>query len=151
LKNGSNQILMFPCESAKQYGDSISLLCLEGPLYGPMEVSGLIQTGDLAQPVAFRLQALFDFFVAIDLYEMSCHYLPPAQCALAFAVSLSFGLDIADRPNLFRAAGVDAETSEKKQRGWNESKNLLRRARQGFLVRAARTPTRLQASVTGNS
>jgi hypothetical protein len=43
-----------------------------------MKMCGLVQTSNLAQPAAFCFQALFDFLIVIDLYEMRSHYLPPA-------------------------------------------------------------------------
>jgi hypothetical protein len=72
---------MLPGESSKQDRDAIPLLSLEGPLYGPVKMGWLVQAGNLPQLTALRFQTLFDFFVVIDLYEMGCHYLPPAQCA----------------------------------------------------------------------
>jgi hypothetical protein len=91
---------------------------------------------------------------------MSCHYLPPAKCALASAVFVDFGLDIAERENLFRAEGVEVETSKKKQQGWNESENLIRVARQdfgfalpedlrGFDLASPETPNKIQQEVLG--
>jgi hypothetical protein len=41
----------------------------------------LVQASNLAEPGAFRFEALFDFLFVIDLYEMGSHYLPPANAA----------------------------------------------------------------------
>src|SRR5271170_411083 len=43
---------------------------------------GLVQPGDLAQPASFGFQALLDFLIVVDLYEIRRHYLPPAHSVL---------------------------------------------------------------------
>jgi hypothetical protein len=47
-----------------------------------MKMCGLVQASDLAQPAAFRLQALFDFLVTVDLHEIGSHYLSSGICGV---------------------------------------------------------------------
>jgi hypothetical protein len=42
----------------------------------------LVQTSDLAEPIALGLQALLDFFIIVDLHKVGRHYLPPAYAVL---------------------------------------------------------------------
>ncbi len=79
LENRADQIFVLPRKTAKQNGDAIPLLSFEGPLYRAMKMCRLVEAGNLAQPSAFRFEALFDFLFVIDPYEMGSHYLPPAS------------------------------------------------------------------------
>jgi hypothetical protein len=81
LKDSADQIFVLPGKAAKQNGDTIPLLGLERPLYRAMKMGRLVQASNLAEPGAFRFEALFDFLFVIDLYEMGSHYLPPANAA----------------------------------------------------------------------
>jgi len=72
---------MLPGKTSKQNRDAIALFGGERPFYGAMEMCGLVQTSDLAQLAALGLQALLDFLIVIDLYEIGRHYLPPAYAA----------------------------------------------------------------------
>jgi hypothetical protein len=68
-------------------------------------------------------------------------------------VFVDFGLNIAERTNLFRAAGVDVDTesSKQKQWKWKRLENLMRVGRQGFPVRAAGILMWPRSKDTGNS
>jgi hypothetical protein len=73
---------MLPGKAAKQNRDLIPLLGCERPLNRAVEMCGLVQTSDLAEPVALGLQALLDFFIIVDLHKIGRHYLPPAYAVL---------------------------------------------------------------------
>jgi hypothetical protein len=79
---------VLPGKASKQNCDPVTLLGLERPFHRSMEMCGLVETGNLAQSPALGLQTLFDFFIVIDLHEISRHYLPPA-----YAVLVNFGLE----------------------------------------------------------
>src|ERR1700722_2658337 len=86
LKHSTDQVLMLPGKTAKQNRDVITLLGCERPLNRTVKMCGLVQTSDLAEPVALGLQALLDFFIIVDLHKIGRHYLPPA-----YAVFWGFG------------------------------------------------------------
>ena len=73
LEDGANQVLMFPGEAAEKNRYLIALFGGEGALYGTMEMVGLIEPCDFAQPHAFRFQALLDFGVIFNLDEIRRH------------------------------------------------------------------------------
>jgi hypothetical protein len=77
---------MLPSKAAKQNRDLIPFLGRKRPFDGTVKMCGLVQTSDLAEPVALGLQALLDFFVIVDLNKIGRHYLPPA-----YAVFWGFG------------------------------------------------------------
>jgi hypothetical protein len=62
----------------------IAFLGLEGSLYRTVKMRGLVQASDLAQADALGFQALFDFLVVtlINLHEIGCHSLPPADAVV---------------------------------------------------------------------
>ena len=54
----------------------------EGALHRTVEMFGLVEAGDFAQPGAFCRQALFDFLIVLDFNEIGRHYLPPAYAVV---------------------------------------------------------------------
>jgi hypothetical protein len=74
-------------------------------------MGGLIQSRDLAQPDAFRFQALLDFLITIDLHELSRH----------LSSSGVFGSDMwwgnADSRMATRAGTAEVETAEFRSAG----------------------------------
>ena len=73
LKYGADQILVLPGEAAKKNRDFAALLCRKRALHRPVEVSGLVEAGDLAQAYALRFQTLLDLEVVFNLNELRCH------------------------------------------------------------------------------
>jgi hypothetical protein len=50
-----------------------ALLRRERPLYRAMKVLRPVESGDFAQTCAFCFQALFDFLIILNIYEMRRH------------------------------------------------------------------------------
>ncbi|MFZ0298755.1 MAG: hypothetical protein WAM13_10450 [Candidatus Sulfotelmatobacter sp.] len=107
LKDGTDQVFMLPGKAAKQNRDLIPFFGCERPLNGTVKMCGLVQTSDLAEPVALGLQALFDFFIIVDLNKIGRHYLPPAYAALKCLLESLDGKKVA-----FDAVAETAETEE---------------------------------------
>ena len=70
---------MLPGEAAEQNGDLAALLCRKSALNRTMEMGSMIQPGDLAQTDAFRLQALLDFLVELNIHQLRRHHIPPTS------------------------------------------------------------------------
>jgi hypothetical protein len=73
---------MLPCKPAEQNRDAIAFLGCKRPLNRTVKMCWLVQTSDLAEPIALGLQALLDFFIIVDLHKVGRHYLPPAYAVL---------------------------------------------------------------------
>ncbi|MGO9124354.1 MAG: hypothetical protein ACLP6G_05635 [Terriglobales bacterium] len=78
MENSPDQVFVLPGESAEKNRDSIALFGRKRSLHWPVEVSGLVETSDLAQARPLGSQSLLDFYVVFNLNEMGRHYLPPA-------------------------------------------------------------------------
>ena len=73
LKHSADQILMLPGKAAEQNRDPVALLGSESAFYGAMEMSGLIESGNLAQAHALGFQPALDFRIVFNLDEIRRH------------------------------------------------------------------------------
>src|SRR5262249_30082317 len=74
LKDGSNQVFVFPCEAAKKDRHPAAFFGGEGALNGTMEVRGRVESRNLAEPHTLGCEALLNFLIQFNVYESGARH-----------------------------------------------------------------------------